>query len=205
VSPLIAFEGPEGAGKTTQLARLDRRLSAMGQRVLSLAEPGGTELGEAVRSLLLGGGGQTSPVAELLLFGASRAELVAQRILPALAAGELVLLDRFTLSSRAYQGGGRGIPQIWLEQLEFWVAGGLRPDLTLLLDLPPEQGLARAARRQPLDRMEGQGLQFHARVARVYREAAAGDASVVLLDAAQPQEVVAERIWEQVTSRFQLP
>ncbi len=170
---LITLEGVEGAGKSTNLAYLERLLSAAGRPPLLTREPGGTELGEAVRGLLLGhrhaGMGSDS---ELLLMFAARAENLAQRVRPALASGQWVLCDRFTDASYAYQGGGRGIDPARIRVLEQWVHGDLQPDLTLLLDLPVDQGLERAGRRSQPDRFEAEARGFFERVRRAYLERA---------------------------------
>jgi dTMP kinase len=170
---LITLEGVEGAGKSTNLAYLERLLAAAGRPPLLTREPGGTELGEAVRDLLLGhrhsGMGSDS---ELLLMFAARAENLAQRIRPALARGQWVLCDRFTDASYAYQGGGRGIDPARIRMLEQWVHGGLQPDLTLLLDLPVERGLDRAGRRSQPDRFEAEEQDFFERVRQAYLERA---------------------------------
>ncbi|MDW8479542.1 MAG: dTMP kinase [Xanthomonadales bacterium] len=169
---LVSFEGGEGAGKSTVIAAAARFLAARGERVVCLREPGGTPLGEALRGLLLEGRGEAiAPEAELLLMFASRAQLLRERLRPALAEGAVVLCDRFTDASFAYQGGGRGLPLEWIAELERRVVG-LKPDLTLLLDLPPERSAERLAGR-PLDRIEREGHEFFARVRGVYRERAA--------------------------------
>lgn len=145
----ITFEGGEGAGKTTQIALLDAWLRATGNAPRLLREPGGTALGEDIRAILKHAayGAALRPRAELLLFAASRAQLVAEVIRPALDAGETVLCDRFTDSSIAYQGGGRALPVDAIRALNEFATGGLRPDLTVLLDLPAAEGMERARRR----------------------------------------------------------
>jgi dTMP kinase len=170
---LITLEGGEGAGKSTNLAYLERQLSAAGLTPLVTREPGGTELGEAVRELLLGHRhAGMAPDSELLLMFAARAENLARRIRPALARGQWVLCDRFTDASYAYQGGGRGIDPGRIRVLEKWVHRDLEPDLTLLLDLPVAQGLERARRRAQPDRFEAADRAFFERVRRVYLERA---------------------------------
>jgi len=161
---LIVFEGPEGAGKTTQLHLLTERLRASGVDVLALREPGGTALGDAVRALLLDSPGSISAAAEALLFMASRAELVRQEIDPALARGVVVIMDRFFLSTYAYQIVGRGLPEDEIRSANALATGGLVPDLTLVIDLPGMEGMARAASRGSHDRIERSGEEFHGRV-----------------------------------------
>lgn len=170
---LVTLEGVEGAGKSTNLDFLEGLLSEAGHPPLLTREPGGTELGEAVRGLLLGhshaGMGLDT---ELLLMFAARAENLAQRIRPALERGQWVLCDRFTDASYAYQGGGRGIDSARIRVLEQWLHSDLQPDLTLLLDLPVAQGLERAGRRSQADRFEVEESAFFERVRRVYLERA---------------------------------
>src|SRR3954470_12238666 len=160
----ITFDGPDGAGKTTQAARLADALRARGIEVLATREPGGTALGERIRDVLLAPGASIDPLADALLFNAARRQLVAQVIEPALAAGTTVICARFADSTKAYQGYGAGLPLAELDRLEVVATGGLRPDRTILLDLPVEVGLARKA---PMDRTrfeEGFDLEFHERV-----------------------------------------
>ena len=152
---LITLEGGEGAGKSTLLRGLEAHLRAQGVDLVVTREPGGTDVGEAVRAVVLDAtNNELCAEAELLLMFASRAQLVRQVIEPALAAGRWVLCDRFTDASFAYQGGGRGQPVERIEALEAWAALGLKPDITLLLDLPVSTGRARAAGRGEADRIE---------------------------------------------------
>jgi dTMP kinase len=168
----ITLEGVEGAGKSTSLAFIEALLRDAGVKLLVTREPGGTELGEAIRGLLLHGRDAMAADAELLLMFAARAEHIAQRIRPALDAGIWVLCDRFTDATYAYQGGGRGIPDARIAVLEDWVQGGLRPDLTLLFDIPVEEGLARAGGRARPDRFEREEQAFFERVRAHYLAAA---------------------------------
>ncbi len=165
----ITVEGGEGAGKSTQMERMADFLESAGQRVRLTREPGGAPLSEQIRALLLahradGMGAET----ELLLVFAARAEHLQRVIGPTLERGEWVLCDRFTDATYAYQGGGRGIDESRIAVLEDWVQGSLRPDLTLLFDLPVEEGLARIGRRSPSDRFESEDLAFFRRVRRTY-------------------------------------
>ncbi|MCW5568999.1 MAG: dTMP kinase [Dokdonella sp.] len=172
---LVTLEGGEGAGKSTVLAAVGDCLLASGLAVERTREPGGTVLGEALRALVLDPAQQNvCAESELLLMFASRAQLVRERIEPALARGDWVLSDRFTDASFAYQGGGRGQPGQRIAELESWAAG-IRPDLTLLLDLPVEQGLARTQARGEPDRIEGEQAAFFERVRARYRERAAAE------------------------------
>src|SRR5688572_8908344 len=165
--PLITFEGIEGSGKSTQAQRLAGDLGA----VLTF-EPGATVLGGKIRELLLGGGVVT-PDAELLLFFADRAQHVQQVIAPALQQGRVVISDRFTDSTLAYQGHGRGLPLGRIRALAELSIGGLRPNVTFLLDVPAAVGLARAGRRGAVDRIESETMAFHERVADGFRTLAA--------------------------------
>jgi dTMP kinase len=184
----ITVEGTEGAGKTSNIAFLQAALEAAGKTVLLTREPGGTPLGEAVRDLLLSHRGDGMAVdTELLLMFAARAEHIAHRIRPALMQGHWVLCDRFTDATYAYQGGGRGVDVDRIAALEHWVQGNLRPDLTILLDVPVEVGLARAGRRSVPDRFEREERAFHEAVHAAYRAIAAREPTRVrVVDAAQP-------------------
>lgn len=188
----ITLEGPEGAGKSTNREFLAARLREAGCDVLLTREPGGTPLAERIRELLLEP--SSEPMAadtELLLVFAARAQHLAQVIRPALAAGKVVLCDRFTDATYAYQGGGRGLSLERIAQLETFVQGELRPDLTLVFDLPVEVGLARAAARGRLDRFEQEAQDFFEAVRQTYlARAALAPARYRLLDAAQPLAAV---------------
>jgi dTMP kinase len=167
---LIVFEGGEGSGKSTQLRFLSRALEQRSISHVCLREPGGTPLGTAVRQLLLDRASDIEPRAEALLFMASRAQIVEREIRPALERGEVVLLDRFFLSTYAYQIAGHGLPDAEVRAANRFATGGLAPDLTLLFTFPVEAGLARAARRPAAhDRMEAMGESFHQRVAAAFR------------------------------------
>lgn len=169
----ITVEGGEGAGKSTQIAAIQEWLETRGHQVVITREPGGTELGEKIREVLLHHAGEMSADAEVLLVFAARAEHLARVIRPALAAGKTVLCDRFTDATYAYQGGGRGISVERIAALEDWVQAELRPDLTLLLDVPAPLGLDRAVRRGALDRFEREQLDFFEKVRAAYLAAAA--------------------------------
>ena len=188
----ITLEGPEGAGKSTNREYLAARLQEAGCNVLLTREPGGTPLAERIRELLLEPSDE--PMAadtELLLVFAARAQHLAQVIRPALAAGKVVLCDRFTDATYAYQGGGRGLPLERIALLEEFVQGGLRPDLTLVFDLPVDIGLTRAAARGRLDRFEQEARSFFEAVRQTYlARAALAPARYRLLDAAQPLAAV---------------
>ena len=188
----ITLEGPEGAGKSTNRDYLAERLDSAGCEVLLTREPGGTPLAERIRELLLEPSAE--PMAadtELLLVFAARAQHLAQVIRPALAAGKVVLCDRFTDATYAYQGGGRGLSLERIALLENFVQGSLRPDLTLVFDLPVEIGLARAAARGRLDRFEQEAQDFFEAVRQTYLARARwAPERYRLLDAAQPLDAV---------------
>lgn len=192
---LISIEGGEGAGKTTVFNAIRQFLSDAGITVIGTREPGGTEVGERIRQVLLSPDHRIVPEAELLLMFASRAQLVQELIRPALAEGQYVLTDRFTDASFAYQGGGRGLPLAQIEVLERDFVG-IRPDLTLLLDLGVEEGMARAqARGQALDRIEQERTDFFLRVRESYLQRAAQEPErIVIIDASQPQDHVVRQV-----------
>jgi dTMP kinase len=161
----ITFEGPEGSGKTTQIQLLASHLRRQGRRVLVTREPGGTELALGIRKLLLNGQEDISPMAELFLYEADRAQHIHETLFPALKKGTIVLCDRYTDSTLAYQSYGRGLNKAAVTSLNRVATQGLMPDLTVLLDVPVERGLQLAKRKKKrLDRLERAGLSFHKRV-----------------------------------------
>ena len=195
----VSFEGPEGSGKSTQIHRLAASLAEQGHTVWTTREPGGTRAGEMIRPILLGPqAGPLSAWSEALLFTAARAQLVDEVIRPRLQRGELVLCDRYSDSTLAYQGYGRGIELETMRRLQADATGGLTPDLTLLLDLPVEAGLARIP-RQAKDRLDRETIAFHQRVYSGYHEMAAREPHRWRqVDASRDADVVASRILELV-------
>lgn len=188
----ITFEGGEGSGKTTQLKALLTHLRSSDRDVIETRDPGGTAIGNQVRGLLLDGeNARMASLTELFLYEASRAQLVEEVIRPSLAAGRIVLCDRFTDSTVAYQGYGRGLDRDLIARLNHLAANGLRPHLTLLLDLEPAIGLARVSKRLTdsrlrRDRLEDERLEFHQRVQAGYRALAAEEPGrVMVVDAAR--------------------
>lgn len=167
---LIVFEGAEGAGKTTQIKLLAERLSSVGVPCLAVREPGGTPVGDDIREILLHPEQEITAATEALLFMASRAELVAREILPSIVEGLVVLVDRFFLSTYAYQIVGRRLPEDEIRAANRLATAGLIPDLTLLLDVPVGEGLGRADARGARDRMERADDDFHIRVGNAFRE-----------------------------------
>ncbi|OGI51589.1 MAG: dTMP kinase [Candidatus Muproteobacteria bacterium RIFCSPHIGHO2_02_FULL_65_16] len=192
----VTLEGGEGAGKSTNLAFVRQWLQQAGHSVLVTREPGGTALGERVRELLLHRHElDIAPETETLLMFAARAEHLTRIIRPALVQGKTVLCDRFTDATYAYQGGGRGVAPERIALLETWVQGDLRPDLTLLLDVPVEVGLARAGNRGLPDRFERENGEFFARVRQAYLDLARrAPERIRVIDAGQSREQVEQRI-----------
>lgn len=204
-APFITLEGGEGCGKSTQASMLGRRIRGLGLKVVLTREPGGASLGQTIRELLLGPGQEpVDPVTELLLFLADRSHHVRAKIEPALSRGEVVVCDRFADSSEVYQGLARGLGLERVRRLNQWVCGQCWPDLTLLLDLNPGLGLARAAQRQGElgqgpSHMEQESLDFHERLREGFlAQAQAEPGRIKLIDAARPAEEVAETIWAHV-------
>jgi len=201
----ITLEGGEGAGKSTSLNFIRDWLEQQGQRVVVTREPGGTRLGESIRGLLLDGRAGMHPDTELLLMFAARAEHLAQVIRPALQRGDSVLCDRFTDATYAYQGGGRGVPHDRIQDLEKWVQHGLRPDLTLLLDLPVAQGLLRASNRSEPDRFEREQQDFFERVRESYLAAARREPGRIrIIDASQELAAVQAQLAAALASGIEV-
>ena len=203
----ITFEGTEGCGKSTQINALTARLQDQGQQVLQTREPGGTPLGEAVRNLLQHdeAGAGMSPEAELLLFTASRAQLTRERILPAIAKGEIVLCDRFMDSTTVYQGVARQINTQAVATINRFAVGEARPDLTILIDLPPEVGMARVHARSDgqLDRIEQEAIEFFQAVRTGYLKLAESEPErFLVLDGSASVEVLEQQIWAAVQPRL---
>jgi len=203
----ITLEGPDGSGKSTQVRLLVDRLRREGHEVLESVEPGGTPIGLQIRKILLDPANQElTATAELLLMFACRAQNVEQWILPALAAGQIVVSDRFTDSSIAYQGAGRGLGWDTVQQVDAIACHGLVPDLTLCIDIDTETGLARAhsRNRQNADqseaRIDQQAVEFHHKVRAAYHELARKEPKRFrLIDGEAPPEEIAANVWEEVT------
>jgi dTMP kinase len=202
----VTFEGGEGSGKSTQIARLASRLRAHGVDPLVTREPGGTPLAEGIRALLLDPDRRPVPLAEAFLMQASRAQLVETLLRPALAAGRPVLCDRYADSTLAYQGAGRGLDSEMLAAWNRAATGNLVPDLTLLFDVPPEAGLERRKRAAgATNRLDREPAEFHARVRARFLELAAADPGRwTVIDALQSADELESRVWEIVAPRLGL-
>ena len=202
----ITLEGGEGAGKSSQAERLQARLTAAGRAVVRTREPGGSPGAEAIRALLVTGDpDRWSPLTETLLMYAARRDHIERVIAPALARGDVVVCDRFADSTRAYQGAGGGAPEGLIAALEDHILGPTRPDLTLILDLPVEVGLARAGARhsQAETRFEAKGAAFHQRLRDCFLAIAKAEPNrCVVIDAAAPMDAVEAAIWTAVSGRL---
>ena len=210
---LIVFEGVEGAGKTTQIRILAERLATAGITARGVREPGGTPVGDDIREILLHPENEIGPSTEALLFMASRAELVSRELIPALEEGVIILVDRFFLSTYAYQVAGRGLPEAEVRAANRLATGGLVPDLTLLLDVPAAQGLGRADARGARDRIENADDEFHQRVNSAFRQFAdpawqhshPEGGAITLIDATGDEKTVHERILAVLATAFAQP
>lgn len=196
----IVFEGVEGAGKTTHLRRLSRRLDQLGVAHVVVREPGGTPAGERIRDIILDPGSELFSETELLLLLAARAEFVRRVVQPALERGELVLGDRYELSTLAYQGSARGIGVDRVREINAFATAGLKPDGTVLLRIDPESG--RGRKTDAADRMERESAAFHDMVAAAYGELAATEPGVITIDSGGSPEAVHHRIWEELADRW---
>jgi dTMP kinase len=203
----ITFEGGEGSGKSTQAGILANRLARAGRKVFATREPGGSPAAEEIREALLSGRvAEFGPFAEALMFAVARADHVGAAIGQALHEGKWVVCDRFLDSTRAYQGTTAGVPRGLISALERLTVGDLLPDITFILDIPPEEGLARAAERRSgtaADRFESQELMLHERIRRAFLDIADEEPNrCVIVDASQPEAMVAEDVWEVVLQRL---
>jgi len=199
----IVIEGLEGAGKTTAISTVKHWLEQQGHAVVQTREPGGTPLAEQIRTLVKSVQQEVvAPATELLLMYAARVQLVSTVIQPALAAGQWVLGDRHDLSSRAYQGGGRQIPDSLIDSIRLAVLGDLTPDLTLYLDIDPAIGLERARARGELDRIEQEQLAFFQRTRARYLQIAANEPGIVVIDASQPLPAVQQALLQALQAHL---
>lgn len=203
----ISFEGSEGCGKTTQITRVARRLEDEGNDVIVTREPGGTDLGEEIRHLLMHAqsGNEMCPETELLLFAASRAQLVRQVLLPALESGKIILCDRFLDSTTVYQGIARNISSEPVQIINSFAAGNMMPDLTIILDVPAKVGLTRIRHRvgETPNRMEKESIDFYERVREGYLVLARElPQRFFVVDGSKSEEEVEEEIWNELRRRF---
>ena len=208
----ITFEGIEGCGKTTQIKRLTKRLEDSGIQFISTLEPGGTRIGQDIRRLLLDSrNSHLSPMAELILYAADRAQHVEEIIRPALEQGKWVICDRFFDATVAYQGGGRGLDMDLIMTLNSKVTKGLRPDITLLLDCPPEMGIERALKRNNAsaqdgqDRFEREKMEFHKKVRNAYLEISHNERRFSIINASLPEDAVEEEIFSVIAPHLKNP
>ena len=203
--PFITFEGTEGCGKSTQVQRLAARLKSLGIPFLLTREPGGTSIGESIRELLQfapQGKGMFAET-ELLLFEASRSQLVREVVMPALDAGTCVISDRFFDSTSVYQGAARKLPSSVVDQLNAFAVGECVPDLSIVLDVDAKTSQTRLQKPRRPDRMEQEPAEFYERVRQAYRELAKRDPNrVVLIDGTKSADQIDKEIWELITSRF---
>jgi len=206
---LITFEGPEGGGKTVQLMQTAERLRDRGLDVLCIKEPGGTEIGEELRKVLLDRAyaGIITTKTEALIFQASRAQICEEKILPFLVGGGVVLLDRFTDSTVAYQGHARGLGCGWVDKMNEWSTDGLIPDLTILLDIPVEKGIERKRRQLEFNRLDAEEREFHEKVREAYLTLARVDSINIntrweIIDASRGIGEVGKDILRVVESRL---
>jgi dTMP kinase len=202
---LITFEGGEGAGKSTQVSILVERLRNAGRHAIATREPGGSPAAENIRETLLSGKvKQFGPFAEALLFSIARQDHIDTVISDALARGQWVVCDRFLDSTRAYQGANGGVPAPVISALERLTLHGVMPNLTIVLDIPVEEGLARMARRRGApDRFESQDISQHERIRKAFLDIAEEESGrCVVIDARKPEALVAEDVWEAVAERL---
>jgi dTMP kinase len=207
---LISFEGSEGSGKSTQIARLAEHLQKLGREVISTREPGGTEIGEQVRNIIVHNskGDEMCAETELLLFAASRAQLVRELIVPALLAGTIVLSDRFLDSSTVYQGVARNLSMDPVNQVNRFAVGNVLPDLTVIIDVPTEISLARIHQRASdlPDRMERENIDFYEKVREGYLVLAKGiPERFFVVDGTLSEDVIQKKIWGEVEKRLAMP
>ena len=210
---LVVLEGAEGAGKTTQIRLLAERLTSAGIPCIAVREPGGTRVGDDIREILLHPEQEITAATEALLFMASRAELIAREILPSFVEGRVVLMDRFFLSTYAYQIFGRGLPEDEIRAANRLATGGLIPDITLLIDVPLAEGLGRADARGARDRMERADDEFHTRVGNAFRQFADPKwqhshpecGPIKLIDGTGDEKTVHQRIVTHLVAAFPQP
>ena len=196
----IVLEGPDGSGKTTQITLLKEYLESLGKECLITREPGGTRIGEAIRRIILDPEyTEMSDVTEMLLYAAARAQLVHDKIGPAIEEGKIVISDRFVDSSLVYQGIARGLGIDTVDRINAPGIGRYRPDLVFFIDIPEEEGIARKMQQKKLDRLEQQSIDFHHMVSMGYRQVLADRPDVIRIDGCRPIEDIQEEIRKHFT------
>lgn len=199
----ITFEGPDGSGKSTQITRLKEYLSSKGYDVLLVREPGGTRISEQIRSVILDTENKgMHPICEAMLYAASRAQLTHQVIIPALNEGRMVIADRFVDSSIVYQGYARGLGEEMVATINSYATGGLAPDITFLINIPAEVGIARKNNQQKLDRLEEEGISFHKKVHEGYNRLKDKNNRIVEIDGTKSIDEIAREIEAIITERL---
>jgi len=199
----ITFEGPDGSGKSTQITRLKEYLSSKGYDVLLVREPGGTRISEQIRSVILDTENKgMHPICEAMLYAASRAQLTHQVIIPALEEGRMVIADRFVDSSIVYQGYARGLGEEMVATINSYATGGLAPDITFLINIPAEVGIARKNNQQKLDRLEEEGISFHKKVHEGYNRLKDKNNRIVEIDGTKSIDEIAREIEAIITERL---
>lgn len=199
----ITFEGPDGSGKSTQIARLKEYLSSKGYEVLLVREPGGTRISEQIRNVILDTGNKgMDPICEAMLYAASRAQLTNQVIIPALKDGKIVIADRFVDSSIVYQGYARGLGEEMVGTINAYATGGLVPDVTFLINIPVEVGIARKNNQQKLDRLEEEDISFHKKVHEGYNRLKAENSRIIEIDGTKDRDEIAREIEAIISERL---
>lgn len=198
----ITLEGPEGAGKSTQAGLITEYMASKGMDVVRTREPGGVSISEQLREMLLKPGNKIAPRTELLLYAAGRAQHTSELIMPALKSGKSVICERYTHASMAYQGYGRQLDMALIDNLNEVATMGLSPDLTIIFNIPADEGLKRvSSSERTFDRLESENLEFHQRVRDGYLELSKNDPKVEVVDARLPQEALSKRIIEILRER----
>lgn len=199
----ITFEGPDGSGKSTQITRLREYLLSRGYDVLLVREPGGTRISEQIRSVILDTDNKgMNPICEAMLYAASRAQLTHQVIMPALEEGRMVIADRFVDSSIVYQGYARGLGEEMVKTINSYATEGLEPDVTFLINIPAEVGIARKSNQKKLDRLEQESIEFHKKVHEGYDRLKSGKSRMIEIDGTKNREDIQREIVEIIREKI---